>query len=84
MNNGILVATQSGTVNLNVDQKTLDMCIKSTSNWGHTLYTNICNGESYVIQAGSFDWTITIVFLVLGVGIGLSLIAMFLKMTFSY
>jgi hypothetical protein len=56
MNNGILIATQSGEVSLNVDQRTLEMCLKTKSNFTHTVYSNICNGEKYVIETGSFDW----------------------------
>lgn len=62
MNNGILVATSSGTVNLNIDQKTLDMCVKSVNQFTQTTYKNICNGEVYVIETGSFDWFIFFVF----------------------
>jgi fructose-1,6-bisphosphatase len=56
MNTGILVATQSGTVNLNIDQKTLDMCLRNVDNFGNTIIQNICNGQSVTVQWGSMGW----------------------------
>lgn len=56
MNNALLVATQSGQVNLNVDQKTLDMCIKEVNNFTSTTFVNICNGQSSIVPTGTFDY----------------------------
>lgn len=56
MNNGILIATSSANVNLNIDQKTLDMCIKTINNFTSTTYQNICNGQSVTLPTGIYDY----------------------------
>ena len=62
--NGILVSTQSETINLNIDSKTLEMCLKGVSNFGSTTYMNICNGQSAIIPMGGMDWVLTILLVV--------------------
>lgn len=84
MNNGILLATESGTINLNVDQKTLDMCVKTTNNYTSTIYHNICNGEIYTVGAGSFGVTFNIVATIIGVLLVFLLLKGLFKMFFEY
>jgi len=43
-------------LNLNIDQKTLEMCLKTIDNIGSTTYQNICTGQSTVVQWGSAQW----------------------------
>lgn len=43
-------------VNLAVDAKTLDACLKKISNIGSTVYRNSCTGQDVVIPWGSVDW----------------------------
>ncbi len=47
--------------NLNVDAKTLEMCLKAISNIGSTTYKNICTDSQYVIPWGSADWVMGII-----------------------
>ena len=47
-------ATQSA-LNLNIDSKTLDSCLKTINNIGSTTYQNICTGQSVVVPLGSLD-----------------------------
>lgn len=64
MDKGLLLATQSGEVNLNIDQKTLEVCLKPISNFASTTYQNICTGQSYTVPTGLFDWFLFFVFIV--------------------
>ncbi len=82
MNNGLLLAqqaTQAATVNVNLDQKTLDACLKTIDNFGNTIYQNICTGQSWTVPTGSFDWFMFFVALLFG---GLLVLAI-LRMIFS-
>lgn len=31
-------------------------CIKEASNFGNTVYMNVCNGSSSIVPWGSLDW----------------------------
>lgn len=42
--------------NVNIDAKTLDMCLKEIGNIGSTTYQNICTGVSKTVQWGQIDW----------------------------
>ena len=48
--------TPSGSLNLNIDSKTLDACLKSINQIGGTTYQNICTGQSAYVGWGSVDW----------------------------
>lgn len=79
-----ILATQSGQqLNINVDAKTLDMCIKQISNWGSTTYQNICTGSTVIVPAGTFDWTVTILLMAGGIVILLILSTMVFKIMFD-
>jgi uncharacterized membrane protein YukC len=39
------------TINANLNQ-----CIKSATNFGETIYTNVCNGTIATVPWGTFDW----------------------------
>lgn len=56
-------------VNLNVDAKTLEQCLKATSNYGETLYRNICTGTVTSVPWGTVDWALAIVLTSLGVAL---------------
>ncbi len=43
-------------INLNLDAKTLEACIKETYNFGANIYTNICDGSVTNVPWGSLDW----------------------------
>lgn len=73
----------NGTQNLNLDSQTLEQCLKTTSKFGETVYTNICTGQSYAIPMGGLDWLLVIGTLLLGVTFILVLLAM-LKSLFDY
>jgi hypothetical protein len=70
----------NGTQNLNLDSQTLEQCLKSTTKFGETVYTNICNGQTYSIPMGAMD---LVGFLIL-IAIGLSVIILMLKLVFDY
>lgn len=40
-------------LNLNTSE-----CIKVIKNFGHSIYTNICNGQSSTLPWGTMDWII--------------------------
>lgn len=42
--------------NINIDAKTLEMCLKTVSNVGSNTYQNICTGASTTVAWGSGDW----------------------------
>ena len=50
----MLEATQS--MNLNIDSKTLEACLKAVSQVGGTTYQNICTGQSAYVGWGGLDW----------------------------
>jgi hypothetical protein len=56
-------------LNLNIDAKTLEQCLKATTNFGGTIYTNICTGTQSVIPWGTADWALGVFLLVIGVGV---------------
>lgn len=43
-------------MNLNIDSKTLEMCLKTIDNIGSTTYQNICNGTESIVPWGTMDW----------------------------
>ena len=45
-------------MNINLEQQTLEMCLKQISNIGSTTYQNICTGELSVVMWGTTDWAI--------------------------
>ena len=61
------------TLNLNLDAKTLETCLKSINNFGYTVYQNICTGQQNLVHWGDADWFL-VVFLF---GIGLIVLLIF-------
>ena len=59
----------NGTQNLNIDAKSLEMCLKSVSSFGQTTYMNICTGAQSIVPWGSVDWTFAAFFTILGVAV---------------
>ena len=62
MDKGLMLATQSGELNLNIDQKTLDACLKSINGFTHITYQNICTGQSVSVPTGPLDYFFFFVF----------------------
>ena len=61
--------------NINVNAKTIDMCLKSINNVGSTTYENICTNQNYTVAWGGMDWfcflfvgVLTILFILFFVG----------------
>lgn len=52
-------------INLDVNSKTLEACLKTVRNFGGIIYKNICNGSSTYVPWGSIDWMALIVLLVI-------------------
>lgn len=61
MNKGLMIATDSTNLNLNVDSRTLEACLKTINNFGSTVQQNICTGQSVSIPWEGLDWVIVIV-----------------------
>lgn len=53
-------------MNLNIDSKTLEACLKTINNVGSTTYQNICTGEATVVPWGVLDWISNSIFLIIG------------------
>lgn len=51
-----IFGNQSAKIDLTVDQQTLDMCVKSITNFGSTTYQNICTGQTVTVPFGALDW----------------------------
>ncbi len=45
-------------INLNLESKTLEACIKQTYDIGANVYTNICTGQVSEVPWGSMDWVV--------------------------
>lgn len=71
-------------MNINLDQKTLDMCLKPINNIGSTTYRNICTNTSEVIPWGLADTFGYWVLITLGILFCLIFIGMFIKVIFEY
>lgn len=56
--------------------KDADFCIKSQSNFTHSVYHNICTGEQYTVQTGVYDYMLGIPFAIIVALIPLILIRM--------
>ena len=61
--------TTEQVVNLNIDAKTLEQCLKSTSNFGETILRNICTGQTTTVPWGSVDWALAIFLCLLGAAV---------------
>jgi hypothetical protein len=62
-------------LNLDIDTKTLEQCLKEISHIGGTTYQNICTGENVFVPWGTLDWIV-----VLGLGLlGLVSLGIFIK-----
>lgn len=51
-------------MNVNIDARTLDMCLKTIKNIGNMTYQDICTGRAATVPWGTFDWLIFSLFLV--------------------
>ena len=54
-------------------------CIHTTSNWGETIYRNICSGSSAVVPWGSVDYMFGIILASLGAFLLLLLLIMLIR-----
>lgn len=66
-------------LNLNIDSKTLEQCLKSISDFGGTTYQNICTGASNYVAWGGADWFLAIILCILGAGFALVMLAIFFR-----
>ena len=66
-------------VNLNIDAKTLEQCLKSISNWGETIYQNICTGQSSSVTWGTMDFVGTTILTIFGVTFVLIFVVFLIK-----
>lgn len=57
------------TTNLNIDAKTLEWCLKSISNFGGTIYQNLCTGEKTFVAWGNADWVAAVLLSLIGIAI---------------
>ncbi len=66
-------------LNLNIEGKTLEMCLKSINNFGGTTYQNICNGTINYVAWGGVDWVLVIILSLLGIAIAGFILGMMFK-----
>lgn len=71
------------TTNLNIDAKTLEMCVKEINNFGGTFYQNICDGTKTYVAWGNADWTLAIIVTILGVALTGAVLVLFFKFMFE-
>lgn len=57
--------------NINLEQykATLGECLKYTSEFGGTVYNNICTGETYYVPFGFWDFFLATALALLGIGV---------------
>ena len=67
--------------NLNIDSKTLEQCLKSITNFGNTVYQNICTGQVTSVAWGNADWFLGIFLVCLGIGVLIG-VYVFIKVLF--
>lgn len=54
-------------MNLNIDSKTLEACLKSVDELGGTIYRNICTGKQTYVEWGSGTWILFIAALAMAI-----------------
>lgn len=54
-------------IKLDLNQQSLEHCLKSISNFGKTIYRNICTGTDASVPWGQMEWTVLILIAVLTV-----------------
>lgn len=55
-------------LNLNIDSKTLEQCLRSVNNFGSTTYQNICTNQATTVQWGTVDYAVAIVLFLIAIG----------------
>jgi len=50
-------------MNINLDQKTLEACLKTITNLGSTTYLNICTNQTSVVPWGLGEWVVGMIVL---------------------
>lgn len=63
-------------MDINLDQKSLEMCLKEINDIGGTVYKNICTGQETYVVWGTLGWFSL-------VGVGLLFLAFLAWMTFA-
>lgn len=48
------------TANIELYSKNVEACLKSVSNFNHTVYMNVCTGQSYTVPMGFWDYVVYI------------------------
>ena len=81
MNNAIGVLSTGGDVN--VKSETLEQCLKSTTRFGETFYQNICDGSSYIVPFGFWDFALIIILGLFGIATIILFLGMIFKVVFN-
>lgn len=68
---------------LDISSKTLEQCLKSTSQFSGTLYQNICDGTQYFVASGFWDYAGSLLILGIGVAVLAALVGMVFSMFFD-
>lgn len=71
-------------INVNLDSKTLEQCLKGVSDFGGTTYQNICTGETNYVDWGSADWFLVVFLIVFFGTMLLCFIGVLFKIIFDY
>lgn len=64
MNTAVIVSTST---NVESYSKSVNDCLKSTSQWAETIYTNICTGQTYTVANGTLDVSLNVLIISFGV-----------------
>ncbi len=70
------VVTEAG--NYNFYAETLDQCLKATNQFSGVLYQNICDGSTYFVASGFWDYAVPFIGLAIGLGMILATFRMIL------
>ena len=69
-------------LNLNIDSRSLDQCLKTIENLGSTAYQNICTGQLVSVPWGFFTWFSAIFLALFVIVVALFALAVFIASVF--
>lgn len=78
------VVPAEGQVNVILDSKTLEQCLKTVSSFGQTTYHNLCTGVQYDLPWGTVDWALCLFLLACGISVLGAIIAVFYLMVSDF
>lgn len=76
MNTAVIVGTST---NIESYSKNIEGCIKSTSNFTETIYTNICTGQISSVKNGTADMAGNVALVIMGIVIVCFFIVLLIK-----